>query len=596
MIARFWSLIQPRARSRFLALAAAVLAGGFVELAGIGAVASMMQLVGSAGKTAPQGPVGALFRAFNVEDPASRLQAGLLISSAILACVHSFTALKSYLRNQFVWVQDREISSRLFSATLERPYSWFLSRNTAEVQHLLLSGGVTLGVINGVLAVAGQLSVAIVLFGALVWADPFVALVGLLAVGVAYSLVRLGTHQMLVVKGGIAHYADRQRRKIAQEALTSIRFVKTTGRESFFLKRFSDFSESASKGMVYHAVYVDFVRSFLEWVTFTGILSLSVFLIVRTNDFDALLPRLTLYTMATYRIVPAVHELFGLWSRLKFDATHLEDTAEMLNAPALGESVSQRPVHGVKSADYLLQFRDVAFRYPQGERQILDGIDLKVRPREWIGIVGATGAGKTTMLDLMSGLTMPTGGTIQVGDTPLGPEVLLDWRKHIGVVPQEVILLDDTLLRNVAFGSDPEEIDEARVEEVCVAAGLSTLLENLPEGLETPLGERGVRLSGGERQRVGIARALYMRPDLLLLDEATSALDQATEARIVKTLKDLTGECTLVTVAHRLSSVKPCDRILVMENGKIAAQGTYEQLVVESEVFQKLALITAGSA
>lgn len=590
-VERFWRLIQPKARARFVALSAAVLMGGFVELAGIGVVASMMQLVASGGKNAPLGPMGMLFGAFDVTTPELRLQVGLVLSSAILACVHGFNALRSYLRNQFVWMQDKELTTRLFSAILERPYSWFLTKNSAELQHILLSGGVTQGVINGVLAVAGQLSVALTLGAALVWTDPMVAAVGIAAVGVAYALVRRGSHQLLVVKGGEAHHADRRRRRIAQEALTSIRFVKTTGRERFFLDHFHEQSERASKGMVYHAIYVDTVRSFLEWVTFTGILSLSVFLILRTQDFEALLPRLTLFTMATYRIVPAVHELFGLWSRLRFDSIHLKETVDVLESPTLGETVTARAVEGLQEGRPLVTFEKVEFRYPEGDRQILDKVDLKVGRREWIGIVGSTGAGKTTMLDLMSGLCLPTGGEIVVGSTPLTADVMEDWRSHIGVVPQEVILLDDTLRKNIAFGSAVEDIDDARVAEVCQAAGLAGLIEGLSEGYETSLGERGVRLSGGERQRVGIARALYRKPDLLLLDEATSALDQATEARIVKTLRELANDCTLVTVAHRLSSVKPCDRILVMEHGKIAAVGTYEELVRDSHVFRELAAL-----
>lgn len=540
------------------------------------------------------GPLGFLCEAWGFEDPASRLKFGLVFSITILAGVHGFSALRSFLRNQFVWVQDKEITSRLFSATLEQPYSYFLTKNSAELQHLLLSGGVTQGVINGVLSVMGHLSVALTLTLALIWADPLTALIGGLVVAVAYTMVRKLTRRMLEVKGGMAHHADRQRRRICQEALTGIRFVKTTGREGFFLDRFREHSETASKGMVYHAVYVDFVRSFLEWVTFAGILTLSVYLILKTRDLDALLPRLTLYTMATYRIVPAIHEAFGLWSRLRFDATHLKDTVQILNSPALGETVAQRPIEGFREGLPLISFEGVGFQYPTGDRLILDGVDLEVQRREWIGIVGSTGAGKTTMLDLMAGLSQPTKGRILVGESPLTPEVLEDWRRHIGVVPQEVILLDDTLLRNVAFGLDVEAIDRERVAEVCQAAGLAKLLDTLSDGYDTPLGDRGLRLSGGERQRVGIARALYRQPQLLLLDEATSALDQATEARIVTTLRELAKSCTLVTVAHRLSSVKPCDRILVMEHGKIAAQGTYDELVRDSKVFQELALVGQG--
>ncbi len=256
--------------------------------------------------------------------------------------------------------------------------------------------------------------------------------------------------------------------------------------------------------------------------------------------------------------------------------------------------MAQKPIEGLREGLPLIRFENVSFRYPTGDRPILNGVKLEVQRCEWIGIVGSTGAGKTTMLDLMAGLTQPTEGQVVVGETVLTPEFLEDWRRHIGVVPQEVILIDDTLLRNVAFGLDSDAIDPERVAEVCRAAGLSELIETLSDGYDTSLGDRGLRLSGGERQRVGIARALYRRPQLLLLDEATSALDQATEARIVTTLRELARRCTLITVAHRLSSVKPCDRILVMEHGKIAAQGTYDQLVRESKVFQELALVGRG--
>lgn len=590
MFARFWSLIQPKARGRFIALTVAVLLGGIVELAGIGVVAGMMQLVATAGKTAPAGPLGYLTNELGIQDSSGRLKLGLLFSIVVLGGVHGFTALRSYLRNRFVWTQDRELTSRLFSATLEQPYSYFLTRNTAELQHILLDGGVTQGVINGVLSVVGHLSIALTLVAALIWVDPAAALVGTVVVALAYSLLRRITREMLDVKGGQAHGANRQRRRVCQEALTGIRFVKTTGRESFFLDRFRRHSDVTSEGMVYHAVYVDLVRAFLEWVTFAGILTLSVYLVMDASDLDALLPRLTLYTMATYRIVPAIHELFQLWSRLRFDAVHLKDIVDILESPALGEAVAQKPLEGFDEERPLLSFQQVGFQYPKGDRLILDGIDLEIGRKEWIGIVGSTGAGKTTMLDLMAGLCTPTEGRILVGESTLSPEFMQAWRGQIGVVPQEVILLDDTLMRNIAFGLDSENIDETRVAEVCRAAGLEGLLSTLSDGYHTSLGERGLRLSGGERQRVGIARALYRQPQLLLLDEATSALDQATEARIVTTLRDLAKTCTLVTVAHRLSSVRPCDRILVMDHGKIAAMGSYDELVSESRIFQELAV------
>lgn len=589
MIAKLWSLVQPSERPRFLVLLSVVLIGGLIELAGIGVVASMMQLVASGGKEPPQGPVGWLFQALSLDQAPQRLWFGLAFSALALSGVHGFTALKSYLRCQFIWRQEKELSCRLLGSILAQPYGWFLSRNSADLQHLVLSSEVSQRLLGNVMGALGQLSVASTLLIALVWVDPKVAFVGVLGVGVAYALVRLGGHQLLEVKGGQAFRADQDRRKVAQEALSGIRYVKTSDREEFFLERFRQSTVVASEGMVYQSIYVDVVRAFLEWVTFVAILALSVVFILTTSQLAALLPRLTLYTMATYRIIPAVHELFGLWSRLHFDSHYLHETLVLLSGPQLECPPADNTVLDLERDQALIRFDAVGYSYPQADHALLDELSLEVSVGEWVGVVGSTGAGKTTVLDLMSGLLVPTQGEVKVGGKLLTPEVMPSWHQQIGVVPQDVFLVDDTLERNVAFGLSANDVDRQGVIEACHLAGLDELVANLALGVETPLGERGLRLSGGERQRVGLARALYSRPKLLLLDEATSALDTATEAKIVTTLRELAGRCTLVTVAHRLSSVAPCDRIFVLEHGKIVAQGPYEHLVQESDAFQRLA-------
>jgi ABC-type bacteriocin/lantibiotic exporter with double-glycine peptidase domain len=594
VISNLWGLVQKGARVRFVVLLVLVSLGGLVELAGIAATAELMGLVASKGEKTVNGPTSLLANQFQVTNAGDRLRLGLVVTIIVLGFVHSYSVLRTYLRSQFVWIQDKEISSRLFRVCLHRPYTWFLGRNSAELHRLLSSGHITQSLLGGFLAATGQVAVAGTLTIALFVTDPFVAIVGLVVVCAAYGAVRVFTRKALGEKGGNAHRAEHARRLTAQEALTSIRFVKTTAREDFFVDQYTHYSEEASKGMVFHGIYVDTVRSFLEWVTIGAILSLSVYLVLRTEDLAALLPRLTLYTMAGYRVVPAVHELFGLWSRLKFDGAFLSQIQELLDLPEPDTHETGRPVEGLDSSSApLLALEQVAFRYDGAPKNALTDVSLRLDKGQWIGIVGTTGAGKTTLLDLISGLCVPTAGQIRVGETVLTPEVVRDWQSHLGVVPQEVILLDDSIARNVAFGVDLKDIDLGLVENVCQMAGLGSLLSGLPDGLDTKLGERGTRLSGGERQRVGLARALYRKPLLLLLDEATSALDQATEARIIETLKDLSEDCTLVTVAHRLSSVQPCDQIYVVEAGKVVSQGTFEELLTESEQFKRLALATS---
>jgi ATP-binding cassette, subfamily B, bacterial PglK len=594
MIGRLWSLVQKEARAPFLALFVMVCLGGFIELLGISATAELMGLVASKGEMVGKGPLTSLLRQSNTTDPTDRLKYGLFWTIGILGFVHAYSIAKTFLRAQFVWLQDKQISTKIFQSCLLRPYAWFLQRNTGEIHRVLGSGHFIKGLLSALLSTAGNVAVASTLLAALFWTEPRVALIGVTIVVCAYGVVRFYTKKSLGEKGRDAHYHETARRVSAQEALTSIRFLKTTGSEEFFVEKYAFHTDRASKGMVFHSIYVDTVRAFLEWVTFAGILSLSVYFVLQSENLETLLPRLTLYTMAGYRIIPAVQALFGLWARLKFDASYLDQIEDILNPETPLEDQRSRPVQGLETADPLVSLDNVSFRYENADRNALEGLSLTLARGRWIGVVGTTGAGKTTLLDVFSGLCTPTSGVIKVGDSPLTREVEKDWQKHLGVVPQEVILLDDSISRNVAFGVSKEEIDTALVTKVCGLAGLSALLEQLPDGLETRLGERGTRLSGGERQRVGLARALYRKPTLLLLDEATSALDQATEAKIIETLKELSHDCTMVTVAHRLSSVQPCDEIVVLEHGKLVDRGTFEKLLDSSRDFQRLALKTVS--
>jgi ABC-type multidrug transport system fused ATPase/permease subunit len=234
-----------------------------------------------------------------------------------------------------------------------------------------------------------------------------------------------------------------------------------------------------------------------------------------------------------------------------------------------------------------VEMEDVHFRYEDAETDVLHGISLTINPGDDVGVVGSTGAGKSTLLNILLGLLDPTSGTLDVGDRPLS-ERRTDWQLSIGYVPQEIYLIDDTIRTNIAFGIGRDEIDRARLDEVVRIAQLGDFIGSLPEGLDTTIGEQGVRLSGGQRQRLGIARALYHRPNVLILDEATSALDSDTEARIMSTVGSMRGELTIITVSHRLSALKHCDRIYFLRAGRLAAVGTFEELNEQEPEFAQL--------
>jgi ABC-type multidrug transport system fused ATPase/permease subunit len=235
----------------------------------------------------------------------------------------------------------------------------------------------------------------------------------------------------------------------------------------------------------------------------------------------------------------------------------------------------------------------VSYSYPEHSRTALKDVSLEIRTCTTVGIVGGTGAGKTTLVDMILGLLTPSSGEIRIDDVPLGIENMRPWQRAIGYVPQSIYLVDDTVARNIAFGLPPEAIDQAAIERAARLAALHDfVLSELPEGYNTIVGERGVRLSGGQRQRIGIARALYNQPSLLILDEATSALDNITERVVMEAVDTMRHEMTIVMIAHRLSTVRQCDVIHVMERGAIVASGTYDDLLDGNELFRKMAVGT----
>lgn len=585
---RLWNLIRPEARPRFLLLAGVVSIRGLVELLGISTIAEFMGIAATpVERELPAGLLAWLTVQSGVE-PQGRLIFALVGTALVLALVHGFHAFSVYLRCQFVWLQECELSTGLFGATLKRPYSWFLLRNTGRVRRLFAASHVIQRLLDGVLSSVGKLAVILTLGTALLWTDPAVALVAGLALALIYKGVLRMTHFILREKGGKAHTSAKEREQLTQEALVGIRFVKSSGKEQFFIHRHQRATEEATQASAYHAMYTDVTRALLEWVAFVGLLCLCYYLTLETRDVATLLPRLALYSMACYRLIPAIHELFRLRTQMLFDQAFIAEIEEMLDFATQHEALPQKALTGLEESSSLARFEGVSFHYEGSERLIFSDLNWELKKGEWVGLVGATGVGKTTLLDLLVGLCSPTQGQVLVGDTVLGPEFAADWRGRLGVVPQEVILLDDSVAHNVAFGLERETIDRAKVERVCQAAGLGAFLARLPQGLDSNLGERGVRISGGERQRIGLARALYTDPMLLLLDEATSSLDRATEARIVETLEELKGTCTLVTVAHRLSSVKPCDRILVLAGDGIVAEGSFDELQEKSPEFREL--------
>jgi ATP-binding cassette subfamily C protein len=295
-----------------------------------------------------------------------------------------------------------------------------------------------------------------------------------------------------------------------------------------------------------------------------------------------------LYTAAAFRLMPCANRILMALTLIRQSRFGLALVAEDLREDEPFEDMSPPAAKAVSQPFASLAMQDVVFRYRPGLAPVLDGIDLRVAAGETVGFVGASGAGKSSLIDVVLGLLQPERGCVLINDKPL-EQVIAAWRRRVGYVPQAIYLIDDTLRRNVAFGLTDVEIDDSKVWHALKSARLLDFVNSLPEGLDTAVGERGVKLSGGQRQRVGIARALYHQPEVLILDEATSALDNATEAEFMQAIDALHGQKTILMVAHRLSTVRNCDRIVVMAQGKVAGTGSYDELLSGNETFQQIA-------
>ena len=403
--------------------------------------------------------------------------------------------------------------------------------------------------------------------------------------GIAYGLIYLLFHSRMAVLGEKRLEANELRFAIISEAFGALKEVKAGCFEEHYRESF-DRAARMQAIVGTHAQAITLVpRYALEALAFGGILAVMTWLFA-SNQQSELLPLLAVYALAGYRLMPAIQHVYAGMSQIKFINAGISALTDDLSRDER-KFDRRSEVRALLLKDSLV-FSDVTYRYPSADCDSLKSINFTVHAGTSIGIVGLTGGGKTTLVDVMLGLLEPTSGSIFVDGVKISEANKRSWANNIGYVPQRLYLSDATIAANVAFGFS--EIDQDRVIDACKKAQLHEFIcSKLPKGYDTVVGERGVRLSGGQCQRVGLARAFYRNPKLLILDEATSALDNLTEIEVMEAVNSMASEdVTVIMVAHRLTTVKKCSRILLLNDGRIEADGTYDELVNGSEVFNQM--------
>ncbi|HEX6911165.1 MAG TPA: ABC transporter ATP-binding protein [Longimicrobium sp.] len=587
-------LFDARERWRLAGVFATVLLTGLLEVVGVASIMPFMALVSNPDLALENAFVRGVYEGLGF----GSVQAFLVASGAavlvLMTFSNAFTAFSTWVILRFSWLKHHELSERLLRKYLYQPYGYFLSHNTANLSKNILTEAQTAveGVLVPAMTLLARLITAALVLGLLLVVNVGLALTIMAVLGGAYALIYTAYRGRTQHLGRDRTEANAARYQAAAEALGGIKDVKVLGREEEFMRRFSAPSHTYSMAMARGFAIAQLPRYALDSLAFGGILLIVLYMLVR-GDAAQVIPVVSLYAVAGYRLLPTLQAAFHALARIRFSAPALDE----LHADLFG---AEGPILAAPPADAdalpaPLPFEreigvsDLAFRYEGTASRVLKGVTLSVPRNRSVALVGSTGSGKTTLVDIVLGLLEPEDGRITVDGVPVTEANRAGWKRMLGYVPQQIFLSDDTIARNIAFGVPEERVDRAAVERAARIAHLHDFVQELPEGYGTMVGERGVRLSGGQRQRIGIARALYNDPEILVMDEATSALDGITEDAVMQAIQELAHRKTIVLIAHRLRTVRHCDAIYLLERGRVAAQGTYDELMESSAQFRSMA-------
>jgi ABC-type multidrug transport system fused ATPase/permease subunit len=503
---------------------------------------------------------------------------GMISLIVIYAIKSLFLGFLAWRQMVFVHGVQAGLSFKLFSGYLGLPYLFHLQRNSAQLinnvinetnlfTHSVLIAGMT--ILTESLVMIGILVLLIIV-------EPVGAITVAFTLGVAGFTFNRMTKNALLKWGRARQKHEECRIQHLQQGLGGAKDVKLLGREDTFLMKYKMHNDGSARIGWKSKTLTQLPRLWLELLAVTGIAILVLTMIKQGRELESILPTMGLFAAAAFRIMPSVNRVLIAIQSLRFSMPVIE---RLHNETTLIKDITDTTAsNGKLSFNELLELENISFKYLDSGKQILNNINIKIPYGSSVGFIGGSGAGKSTLVDILLGLLTPSQGTVKVDGIDI-QKGLRNWQDHIGYVPQTIFLTDDTLRHNIAFGLSNDDIDEQALSHAIKSSQLEQFVEDLSLGLDTIVGERGVRLSGGQRQRIGIARALYHDPQVLVLDEATSSLDMETERGVMDSVRALQGDKTIIIVAHRLSTVEHCDILFRFENGRLVEQGNSSDML-----------------
>lgn len=594
ILRQLFSILTVSQRNRFYKLQILMVVTALAEIVGVASIVPFMALIGDISLLAENQPLNEIFHLSGLESEKSFVfLLGLLVLVFLVfsALISMFTTWRLAM---FATQTGTELSDRLYQYYLGRPWLFHTATSSAELTKKVANetGRVTSQILYPILQINARLVLAIFMCVAMFSYDPKVAALGILIVFIGYVALYRSVRKRLHINGLAISRVFEQRFRLMSEGFGGIRDVILSGKRGYFSGRFKDTGEVLATSQGLNTALAQVPRYLMELVAFGSMLSLVLYLmVVHDGELGFILPILSVYALAGMKLLPAFQQIYSRVAVIKGNISAFESVYDDLTKtnPSYELAVAKRPKISGLPLEKSISLKNVCFTYPGSKQEILKGINISIPANTTTGIVGPSGAGKSTLLDVLLGLIKPDRGEFHIDEIQLWPDKVRLWQNSIGFVSQTLHLTDGTIAENVAFGIPPEDIDYQRVMSVLELARLANVLLNADKGLNTSVGERGVKLSGGQRQRLAIARALYHDPEVLIFDEATSALDGVTEKEIMDAIHQLNGKKTIILVAHRIRTVESCDQIVVIDNGSVVGSGAYTELLSKNETFKKLA-------
>lgn len=576
-----WRHLSQRRQRQFGLLTGLMLVSALAEVVSLGAVLPFIGVLTAPTRVLNHPLVADMAKAWGI---VSADQLVLPLTVAFVAAV----VLAAAIRMLLLWVNTRlifasgaDLSVEAYRRTLYQPYRVHVARNSSEVISGITNkvNGAVFGVLLPLLTLVSSILLMVAVMLALIAIDPMAASVAAIGFGTSYGLITWVTRRQLYRNGSRVACEQTQVIKALQEGLGGIRDVLLDGTQPTYCDIYSHADYALRRAQGNNSFIAGSPRFVMEALGMSLIVALAYGLSMQAGGIITVLPVLGALALGAQRLLPALQMGYSAWVSMAANHASLVDTLELLDQPLPAEALLPAPAP-LPFQD-AVRFHAVRFRYASAGPWVLDGINLSIPKGARVGFVGSTGSGKSTTMDLLMGLLMPTEGEILVDGQPITGNRLRAWQRSIAHVPQSIFLADTTLAENIAFGVPRDSIDLQRVQQAARQAQIAGFIESRAEGYNAFVGERGIRLSGGQRQRIGIARALYKQASVLVFDEATSALDNATEQSVMDAIEGLSRDLTIFIVAHRLSTVEYCDRLYRLEQGRVVSEGLPTEMIAK---------------